>query len=70
MPRKRRETEQNETDLLYYELRIIVSTSSNYLCFFSTDLSAAHIDNGSFWLSVCLLENKESERINCVCIYV
>lgn len=69
MPRIQSETEQNETDLLYYELRIIVSTS-NYLCFFSTDLSAANIDNGSFWLSVCLLENKESERINCVCIYV
>jgi arginine/lysine/ornithine decarboxylase len=45
MPRKRRETEQNETDLLYYKLRIIVSTSSNYLCFFSTDLSAANMDN-------------------------
>jgi hypothetical protein len=45
MPRKRRETEQNETDLLYYKLRIIVSTSSNCLCFFSTDLSAANMDN-------------------------
>jgi arginine/lysine/ornithine decarboxylase len=45
MPRKRRETEQNETDLLYYKLRIIVSTSSNYLCFFSTDLSVANMDN-------------------------